>query len=108
MDRLTLLIGVDEMNHRLSRVIVGIEYALGALILLWALYLLTGPLHVSSDDAHNGMLGVFSGAILLSFSVAIFVAARAMRRGGRRHWLEQSGVIILCLGLFAVMWLSRP
>jgi MFS family permease len=94
------------MNHRFSHVIVGVEYTLGAAILLWALYLITGPLHVSSDDAHNGMLGVFSGLILLSFSLAIFVAARAMRRGGRRHWLEQSGVIVLCLGLFVVMWLS--
>ena len=52
------------------------------------------------------MLGVFSGVILLSFSIAIFVAARAMLRGGRRHWLAQSGVILLCLGLFAVAWLS--
>ena len=95
------------MNHRYSRVIVGIEYALGAVILLWAGYLLTGPLHAAPDDAHNGMLSILSGLILLSFSIAIFVAARAMRRGGRRHWLEQSGVIILCLGLFAVMWLSR-
>jgi len=95
------------MNHRFSRAIVGVEYALGTVILLWALYLITGPLHVSSSDDQNGMLGVFSGVILLSFSVAIFVAARAMRRGGRRHWLEQSGVILLCLGLFAVMWLSR-
>jgi hypothetical protein len=95
------------MNHRYSRVIVGIEYALGAVILLWAGYLITGPLHAAPDDGHNGMLSVLSGLILLSFSVAIFVAARAMRRGGRRHWLEQSGVIVLCLGLFAVMWLSR-
>lgn len=95
------------MNHRYSRVIVGVEYALGAVILLWAGYLITGPLHAAPDDGHNGMLGVFSGLILLSFSIAIFVAARAMRHGGRRHWLEQSGVIILCLGLFAVMWLSR-
>lgn len=94
------------MNHRYSRVIVGIEYALGTVILLWALYLITGPLHVAADDSHNAMLGIFSGVILLSFSIAIFVAARAMRRGGRRHWLEQSGVILLCLGLFAVMWLS--
>jgi MFS family permease len=95
------------MHHRFSRVIVGVEYALGTIILLLALYLITGPLHAASDDGHNGLLGVFSGLILLSFSVAIFVAARAMRRGGRRHWLEQSGVIILCLGLFTVMWLSR-
>lgn len=95
------------MNHRYSRVIVGVEYALGALILLWAGYLITGPLRATPDDGHNGMLSVFSGLILLSFSIAIFVAARAMRRGGRRHWLEQSGVIVLCLGLFAVMWLSR-
>ena len=95
------------MNHRYSRVIVGIEYALGAVILLWAGYLITGPLRAAPDDAHNGMLSILSGLILLSFSIAIFVAARAMRRGGRRHWLEQSGVIILCLGLFSVMWLSR-
>jgi MFS family permease len=95
------------MNHRFSRAIVGVEYALGTVILLWALYLITGPLHAAADDNHNGMIGVFSGVILLSFSIAIFVAARAMRRGGRRHWLEQSGVILLCLGLFAVMWLSR-
>jgi len=96
-----------SMNHRIVRVITGIEYALGAVLLAWALYLITGPLHAADNDGHNGMLGVFSGLILLSFSVAIFVAARAMRRGGRRHWLEQSGVILLCLGLFAVAYLSR-
>lgn len=47
------------MNHRYSRVIVGIEYALGTVILLWALYLITGPLHVAADDSHNAMLGIF-------------------------------------------------
>ena len=95
------------MNHQIVRVITRIEYVLGALILLLALYLITLPLHSGSDDLHNGMPGVFSGLILLSFSAAIFVAAHAMKRGGRKHWLEQSGVIILCAGLFAVMWLSR-
>lgn len=97
---------MDRKNHRLARVIVGVEYALGTIILAWALYLITGPLHSAPGDNQNGMLGVFSGVILLSFSIAIFVAARAMLRGGRRHWLAQSGVILLCLGLFAVAWLS--
>ena len=95
------------MNHQIVRVVTRIEYALGAVLLLLALYLISGPLRASADDTHNGMLGVFSGLILLSFSVAVFVAARAMRRGGRRHWLEQFGVIILCAGLFAVIVLSR-
>ena len=95
------------MNHQIVRVITWIEYALGAVILLFALYLITGPLHKASGDTQNGMPGVLSGLILLSFSVAIFIAARAMQRGGRKHWLEQFGVIILCAGLFAVMWLGR-
>ena len=95
------------MNQRLSRVIIGIEYGLGAVILAWALYLITGPLRSGPDDAQNSMLSVISGVILLSFSVAIFVAANAMKRGGRRHWLEQFGVILLCLGLFAVIALGK-
>ncbi len=95
------------MNVRLARVIIGVEVGLGAVILAWALYLITGPLHSTAADGQNGMLGVFSGVILLSFSVAIFVAANAMKRGGRRHWLEQFGVIILCAGLFAVVALSK-
>ena len=95
------------MNRRLARIIIGVEYGLGAVILAWALYLLTGPLRSAPDDTQNGMLGMFSGVILLSFSIAIFVAANAMKRGGRKHWLEQFGVIILCLGLFAVILLSK-
>ena len=95
------------MNRRFARVIIGLEYGLGAVILAWALYLITEPLHSAAGDGQNGMLGVFSGVILLSFSVAIFFAANAMKRGGRRHWLEQFGVIILCAGLFAVIALSK-
>ncbi len=95
------------MKPNLVRVITRIEYALGAVILLWALYLLSGPLHAGANDSHNSTLGVFSGLILLSFSLAIFIAARAMRKGRRTHWLEQSGVIILCLGLFTIILLSR-
>ena len=95
------------MNHRLARIIIGVEYGLGAVIMAWALYLITGPLHSAPNDAQNGMLGVFSGVILLTFGIAIFVAANAMKRGGRKHWLEQFGVIILCLGLFAVILLSK-
>lgn len=95
------------MKPKIVNAITRIEYALGAVILLWALYLLTGPLRAGANDAHNSELGVFSGLILLSFSLAIFVAARAMRNGRRRHWLEQSGVIILCAGLFAIVLLSR-
>ena len=95
------------MNQQLVGVITKIEYALGAALLLMGLYLLTGPLHSAANDSHNGMLGMFSGLILLSFSAAVFVAARAMRHGRRTHWLEQFGVIILCAGLFAIILLSR-
>ena len=95
------------MNQRLARIIIGVEYGLGAVIMAWALYLITGPLHGAADEGQNGMLGVFSGAILLSFGIAIIVAANAMKRGGRKHWLEQFGVIIVCLGLFAVILLSK-
>jgi hypothetical protein len=48
-------------------------------------------------------MGVFPGLILLSFSLAIFFAAHALRRGGRKHWIQQFGVIALCLGLLAVL-----
>ena len=95
------------MNQQLVGVITKIEYALGAELLLIGLYLVTGPLHGAANDTHNGMLGVFSGLILLSFSATVFVAARAMRHGRRTHWLEQFGVIILCAGLFAIILLSR-
>jgi hypothetical protein len=95
------------MNQQLVSVITKIEYALGAVLMLMGLYLVTGPLHSASDETHNGMLGVFSGLILLSFSAAVFIAARAMRHGRRTHWLEQFGVIILCAGLFAIILLSR-
>ena len=95
------------MNQQLVGIITKIEYALGAVLLLLALYLITAPLHSAAGDTHNGMLGVFSGLILLSFSAAVFVAARAMRHGRRTHWLEQFGVIILCAGLFAIILLSR-
>lgn len=91
------------MSHRIAGVITKIEYVLGTAILLWALYLIG----TAAREGHNGMPGVIAGLILLSFSIAIFVAARAMQRGGRRHWLQQFGVIILCAGLFAVMLLSR-
>ncbi len=95
------------MNQRLARIIIGVEYGLGAVIMAWALYLITAPLHSAADDGSNGMIGVLSGVILLSFSIAIFFAANAMKRGGRKHWLEQFGVIILCLGLFAVIAVSK-
>ncbi|MES2015321.1 MAG: hypothetical protein V4484_02405 [Pseudomonadota bacterium] len=95
------------MNHRIAGIITKIEYGLGSVIALWSVYLMTGPLHPGLDEAHSGMAGVLSGLILLSISIAIFIAARAMQRGGRRHWLEQFGVIILCAGLFAVLLLSR-
>jgi hypothetical protein len=90
------------MDQRIVRVIIGVEYVLGALILLWSLYLISGPLHPVPGDAHGGMLGLFSGLILLPFSGAIFWAASAMKRGGRKHWVQQFGVIVLCAGLFAV------
>jgi hypothetical protein len=95
------------MNQRIVRVIVGIEYVFGAVLLAWSLYLISGPLHPAANDSHSTLPGVFSGLILLSFSLAVFIAARAMRHGRRTHWLEQSGVILLCLGLFAVGFLSR-
>jgi hypothetical protein len=95
------------MNHHIVRAIIWTEYALGAVIMLWGVYLISGPLRLDAGGARDDLPGVFAGVLLLSFSLAIFIAARAMRRGGRRHWIEQCGVIVLCLGLFAVMWLSR-
>ena len=94
------------MNTPVVRTLIGVEYALGTAVFCLAAYLISAPLRSGPDDPHGGTSGLFSGLILLSFSVAIFVAAHAMRRGGRRHWLSQSAVIVLCAGLLAVLLAS--
>jgi len=83
-------------NMVATRLLGWAEVVVAGLAMLVAFYLMASPLMPDPNDHHGGMMGLFSGLVLLIVALSVMVPGVALIRVHRWRWWAQALPVVTC------------